>query len=239
MARLKLYAANMLLRLNRLFPAIIRIWYSTTSSDGLNRQEREIFNRFFLKYYANPLIEREISRIASYNAEKKSAEERAKKMKKPIDSTVGSLTLTTTKSSTSILIRAIYKMEESSMGINLTIPPAYPLEPLMIEALSGQKAVGISESKQRSWLLASQTLFNSQTSSYSILDGLLLWKSNVDRGFQGFEPCSICYCIVSPGDRTLPGPTCKTCKNKFHATCLYKWFKSSTQATCPMCRSLF
>lgn len=45
--------------------------------------------------------------------------------------------------------------------------------------------------------------------------------------------------IISMNDRSLPSRACPTCKNKYHANCLFTWFKSSNSSTCPMCRSLF
>uniref|UniRef100_A0A1I7WPE7 E3 ubiquitin-protein ligase listerin n=1 Tax=Heterorhabditis bacteriophora TaxID=37862 RepID=A0A1I7WPE7_HETBA len=32
---------------------------------------------------------------------------------------------------------------------------------------------------------------------------------------------------------------CRQCKNKFHSNCLYKWFESSSQSRCPLCRANF
>lgn len=45
--------------------------------------------------------------------------------------------------------------------------------------------------------------------------------------------------IISLTDRTLPTKPCRTCKNRFHASCLFKWFNSSHSSSCPLCRSLF
>jgi hypothetical protein len=47
------------------------------------------------------------------------------------------------------------------------------------------------------------------------------------------------HSIISMNDRSLPSRACPTCKNKYHANCLFTWFKSSNSSTCPMCRSLF
>jgi E3 ubiquitin-protein ligase DOA10 len=37
----------------------------------------------------------------------------------------------------------------------------------------------------------------------------------------------------------LPKLACRTCKKKFHSACLYKWFSTSNNSTCPLCRNLF
>jgi E3 ubiquitin-protein ligase DOA10 len=36
-----------------------------------------------------------------------------------------------------------------------------------------------------------------------------------------------------------PNKRCATCKNTFHSVCLFRWFKSSNQSTCPLCRNNF
>lgn len=49
-----------------------------------------------------------------------------------------------------------------------------------------------------------------------------MFKRNVTMHFEGIEDCTICYSIVSVTDRSLPSKQCRTCKNKYHASCLYK-----------------
>ena len=73
----------------------------------------------------------------------------------------------------------------------------------------------------------------------SILDGLTLWKRNVDKRFEGIEECYICYYVLHGSNYQLPKLTCRTCRKKFHAACLYKWFSTSNNSTCPLCRNLF
>ena len=73
----------------------------------------------------------------------------------------------------------------------------------------------------------------------TISDALLQWKNDVDKVFEGVEECPICYMIVHQATRALPRLECKTCKNKFHAACLYKWFNSSQKSNCPLCQSPF
>ena len=73
----------------------------------------------------------------------------------------------------------------------------------------------------------------------SISDALLQWKANVDKVFEGVEECPICYMIVHASTGHLPKLECKTCHNKFHSACLYKWFSQSQKSTCPLCQSAF
>ena len=65
-----------------------------------------------------------------------------------------------------------------------------------------------------------------------------MWYQNVEKQFEGVEECPICYSIIQPSDHTLPKLKCRTCGNKFHSSCMFKWF-SQGKATCPMCRSLW
>ncbi len=58
------------------------------------------------------------------------------------------------------------------------------------------------------------------TQNGSILDGLLLWKQNVDKKFEGLEECMICFAVIHGTNCQLPKLQCRTCKKKFHAACL-------------------
>ena len=74
-----------------------------------------------------------------------------------------------------------------------------------------------------------------------IIDGLALFTKNITLHFSGQVECAICHSysttrpglsallicvcshrIISVMDATLPQKPCKTCKNRFHASCLYK-----------------
>jgi hypothetical protein len=130
-------------------------------------------------------------------------------------------------------IRASYKVDMQSLDIAVKIPDVYPLRDIVIE---GVQRVGVRENQWRAWLLASQALAASQNGT--IRDALELFKRNASLHFSGVEECAICYSILHE-DRSLPTKTCSTCKNKFHADCLYRWFKSAGNSTCPLCRSTF
>ena len=57
--------------------------------------------------------------------------------------------------------------------------------------------------------------------------------------FEGVEECPICYMIVHPATGHLPKQECKTCHNKFHSACLYKWFSQAQKSNCPLCQTSF
>ena len=54
------------------------------------------------------------------------------------------------------------------------------------------------------------------------MDGLLLWKSNLDKHFSGIEDCMICFSVIHGSLYSLPKMTCRTCKKRFHSACLVR-----------------
>lgn len=130
---------------------------------------------------------------------------------------------------------ATYTVDEHPMEIGVRLPPDYPLHGVEIRDI---KRVGVSEAQWRAWLLAVQQLLSGKNGL--IFDALSLFKKNAEAKFQGYEgaECAICYSIISPTDETLPNKPCKTCKHKFHGSCLYKWVSTSGASTCPLCRSI-
>jgi len=77
------------------------------------------------------------------------------------------------------------------------------------------------------------------TQDGSIIDAILLWKRSLDSHFDGVECCPICYAVFHASNYSLPRLACKTCKNKFHHACMYKWFQTSHKSTCPLCQTPF
>ncbi|XP_072022304.1 E3 ubiquitin-protein ligase listerin-like [Amphiura filiformis] len=129
---------------------------------------------------------------------------------------------------------ATYAVEELSMDLVIQLATNHPLGVITVD--SGQK-VGVSQSQWRNWMLQLTTFLTHQNGS--ILDGLKLWKRNVDKRFEGVDDCMICFSVIHGSNYSLPKLTCKTCKKKFHSACLYKWFSTSNQSSCPLCRSPF
>eukprot|EP00054_Salpingoeca_dolichothecata_P022244 m.145265 g.145265 ORF g.145265 m.145265 type:complete len:137 (-) comp24272_c0_seq2:38-448(-) len=115
----------------------------------------------------------------------------------------------------------------------------YVLSSLHVHApqVSVTKRVGVSSSQWRNWLLQMITFLSNQNGS--VLDAVLMWKQNIDKRFEGVEDCTICYSVIHGTNCQLPNQRCKTCKNAFHSACLFKWFSTSNQSTCPLCRNLF
>lgn len=129
-------------------------------------------------------------------------------------------------------VKASFLIDEQKLEIAFKLPVNYPLENIQVIGIS---RVGISEQKWKQWIMSTQHVITGMNGS--VQDSLELFTKNVGLQFSGFEECAICYSILHAVDRKLPTKTCSTCKNKFHGACLYKWFRSSGNNTCPLCRS--
>lgn len=57
----------------------------------------------------------------------------------------------------------------------------------------------------------------------SIWDGLMLWKTNLDKRFAGVEECYICFSIFHISTYQIPKLSCQTCHKKFHSDCLVSY----------------
>ncbi|KAI9847626.1 MAG: hypothetical protein M1837_002200 [Sclerophora amabilis] len=130
-------------------------------------------------------------------------------------------------------VTASYEVDEQTMQIMIKLPGTYPLSQVTVEGLN---RVGVDEKKWRSWLINTQGVI--MFSNGSIVDGLTAWRKNVTGALKGQIECAICYSIIS-SDKQLPTKKCNTCKNLFHSSCLFKWFKSSNSSSCPLCRNAF
>ncbi|KAG7097872.1 hypothetical protein E1B28_005184 [Marasmius oreades] len=129
-------------------------------------------------------------------------------------------------------VAATYLVDEHQLEIKIRIPNDWPLHRIEIRDI---KMVGVDEKRWRAWILAVQQILWAQNGR--IADGLALFKKNVALHFEGQVECAICYSIISVMDGSLPKKPCRTCKNRFHAGCLFKWFNTSHSSSCPLCRS--
>lgn len=127
---------------------------------------------------------------------------------------------------------ACYEIDESSLELSVKLPTSYPLAPA---ELSCTRLVGITEASLRRWMLGISVILKHQNGA--VAQGLLQWHRNIDAEFAGIEPCPICYAVIQPVDQQKPRLRCRQCSNKFHATCLYTWFRTSSKSTCPLCQT--
>ncbi|KAK5137975.1 hypothetical protein LTR08_005772 [Meristemomyces frigidus] len=126
-----------------------------------------------------------------------------------------------------------YEIDEQTMAIKVVLPEAYPLASAQVVGVS---RVAVKEEKWQSWLRNCQGVIT--FSNGSIIDGLAAWRKNVTGALQNQTECAICYSIID-SQKQLPTKRCPTCKNLFHSSCLFKWFKTSNASTCPLCRNAF
>lgn len=84
-------------------------------------------------------------------------------------------------------IVAAYSIEESSMELIIQLAPNQPLG--LVKVDSGKCMVSTAQTRQ--WLLQLSIFLTHQNGS--IWDGLVLWKSSLDKRFEGVEECYICF----------------------------------------------
>eukprot|EP01138_Halocafeteria_seosinensis_P015830 gb/GECG01016155.1/.p1 GENE.gb/GECG01016155.1/~~gb/GECG01016155.1/.p1 ORF type:complete len:1448 (+),score=158.56 gb/GECG01016155.1/:1-4344(+) len=130
-------------------------------------------------------------------------------------------------------ICATYAQEDAKLSLIISIPATFPLKQVEV---SCDSKIGISDNKWRRWELQIRQMMSC---SGLFWEALCKWRDSIKKEFEGVEPCPICYSVVHVSDHTLPKTKCHVCNSIFHATCVYKWFRSSGDSKCPMCRSDF
>ena len=140
--------------------------------------------------------------------------------------------LEVTTSVTAREVTATYLHEDCNMSITIALSDSHPLK---IVEVSVTHQTGLNEARSRRTLLSITKLLSHKDGT--IRDAVMLWKSNLDRQFAGAEPCIICYSVIHASSAALPRLKCKTCEQKFHSACLYKWFQQSQKSNCPHCQS--
>uniref|UniRef100_A0A3Q3VQT5 E3 ubiquitin-protein ligase listerin n=1 Tax=Mola mola TaxID=94237 RepID=A0A3Q3VQT5_MOLML len=190
-------------------PAMVRLWW--------NSQEKRVISvveKFTIKYVSPVLSAQEISSVHS--------------------STQMFDSMTVKARSTAREVIATYSVDEIFIELVIQLPQNHPLGSITVD--SGRR-VGVAVQQWRNWMLQLSTYLTHQNGS--IMEGLALWKNNVDKRFEGIEDCMICFSVIHGSNYSLPKKGCRTCKKKFHSACLYKWFTSSNKSTCPLCRETF
>ncbi|CAK7225973.1 hypothetical protein SCUCBS95973_006046 [Sporothrix curviconia] len=124
-----------------------------------------------------------------------------------------------------------YEVDELMLAIALRLPANYPIDNVSVVGLN---RVAVDEKKWQSWLMITQGVI--AFSNGSLVEGLATFRRNVLGALRGQTECAICYSIISE-EKRVPEKRCGTCKNMFHRSCLYKWFLTSNQNSCPLCRN--
>lgn len=131
---------------------------------------------------------------------------------------------------------ATYENEETEaeLSIRISLPKTYPLKRATVTC---DTLVGVSMERWSLWQRQMTTLLTSREGT--IAQALQQWKQNIDKEFEGVEPCPICFTVLHAQNRQLPKQVCGTCRKKFHRACIMQWFASSDDHACPMCRQQF
>lgn len=195
-------------------PVTVRKWYNNNSSKKLTN----LVNEYTVKHISQIICSLEMETIQEKCQDRESCEEAEFK-------------LIVKARPSAKEVYAMYTRDEFKMELTVKLPVNYPLGPVQID---GGKRVGVTDQKWRSWLLQLTTFLSHQNGS--ILDGIDLWRRNIDKKFEGIEKCLICFSILH-SNYQLPKKKCTTCTKMFHNLCLYKWFESSGNSTCPLCRN--
>ncbi|GFX48035.1 e3 ubiquitin-protein ligase listerin [Trichonephila clavipes] len=193
----------------RTLPASIRTWWN-----NLDRKSADIVNNFTSKYVSGLLSTLEI----------KAVHEQEKQFE--------NLMVQARPGSREVI--ATYTIDDTAIELGVQLPINYPLGSITAER---RGKVVIGQLEWRHWLMQLTTVLTYQNGS--ILDGLTMWKRNLDKKFEGVEECMICYYILHSSSLKLPKLSCHVCRKKFHSACLYKWFHTSNNSTCPLCRNEF
>ncbi|KAK3706180.1 hypothetical protein LTR37_012881 [Vermiconidia calcicola] len=197
-------------------PSLVKSYYL----DIRSRQTSQAVENWTAKYISPPAINASLQAVAEWSEKSVKEDPEYEKMNVKVGMR-------------SKEISVGYIVDEQTMAMKVVLPDAYPLVSAQVQGVS---RVAVKEEKWQSWLRNCQGVIT--FSNGSITDGLSAWRKNVTGALKGQSECAICYSIIS-ADKQLPTKRCPTCKNLFHSSCLFKWFKTSNASTCPLCRNPF
>ncbi|CCM05109.1 uncharacterized protein FIBRA_07316 [Fibroporia radiculosa] len=193
---LRLLAAHVYYRALLTVPSLVRGWLS----ECRDRQLSGAVTAYTANHFSPMIIKTELTQVKSPVATVELLDENV-----------------TIKVASAInAVTASYAVDEYQLELTVKLPSDYPLHGIEMH----DKRVGVPEDRWRAWVLGVQQILLFR--SGSIADGLSFFKKNVSSHFEGLAACAICYSIISATDSSLPRKPCKTCKNRFHAGCLFK-----------------
>lgn len=128
-------------------------------------------------------------------------------------------------------IQATYLQDDFTLSVIIKVPLAFPFRRAEVDC---SRTLGVPENRWKRWSLQITQMLNNQGGT--LKDALMLWKENVDKEFEGIEPCPVCYSVLHVKTHKLPDMECKTCHNRFHHDCLTQWFRSSGKSACVLCQ---
>lgn len=197
------------------FPALVRKWWSSDSERWLTSS---VF-KFVEEYASGRIVQREIDLI------------HAKSRGYECPWGGGEDEIAVRGSTITREVTAHYLKDDCTLEILLRLPLAYPLRNVEVECT---RSLGVSADKLNRWQLQIITLLSMRDGS--IVDAVALWVKNLQREFEGMGPCPICMSIIEARNLSLPERECRTCHNRFHNSCILKWFATSGKNRCVLCQ---
>lgn len=151
------------------------------------RAEQPLIWSFIQNHVAPETFKRELSRIQDSSNEEQSNSKLLGEM-----SVHGSCV--------SREVTATYVQDECELSVMIRVPPTFPLRNVEVDC---NNTKGVTDKRWRRWSLQIMRMLNNQDGT--IMDALLLWKENVDKEFEGVEPCPICYSVLCVKTHRMPG----------------------------------
>ncbi|KAF5012835.1 hypothetical protein FDECE_1124 [Fusarium decemcellulare] len=200
--------------IHKFSPGLFRAWYT----DCRSKQTRIAVESWTTKYFSPLIISDALDEVQEWAANQEPPAMDEQELVVRVGRAAREVT-------------ASYEVDEDSAAIAIRIPQNYPIENVSVQGIN---RVAVNERKWQSWIMTTQGVIT--FSNGNIIDGLQVFRRNITGALRGHAECAICYSIIST-DRRTPDKRCATCKNLFHRSCLYKWFQTSNQNTCPLCRN--
>ncbi|KAL3907977.1 MAG: hypothetical protein SGARI_003280 [Bacillariaceae sp.] len=102
-------------------------------------------------------------------------------------------------SSTTREVTATYVQDDFTLSVMVKIPPSFPFRRAEVDC---SKTLGVPAAKSKRWSLIIAQMINNQGGT--LKDALTLWKENVDKEFEGVEPCPVYAQTSKSGVQDLP-----------------------------------
>ncbi|CAJ1944229.1 unnamed protein product [Cylindrotheca closterium] len=128
-------------------------------------------------------------------------------------------------------VTASYVQDDFTLSVAIATPISFPFRSAVVDC---SKTYGVPEKRWKRWALQITQILNTQGGTLG--DALMLWKDNVDKEFEGVEPCPVCYSVLHVKTHKQPTVECNTCHNRFHIECLSQWFRQSGKRNCVICQ---
>lgn len=199
-------------------PGLFKAWFL----DCRSKQTKIAIEPWMKKYFSPIIISQVLAEVEKWSKNQETSDDAEKELIIKVNYAQSEVT-------------AAYPFDDDGDDHNATIlikaKPTYPLDSVEVVGL---KRLGCSERTWQSWVRITQGIIT--LSNGAFVDGLTAFRRNVVGALRGHVECAICYSLVAV-DKKMPDKKCPTCNNFFHADCLNKWFTSSGNNTCPLCRT--